>query len=97
MMIPGTAVSALAAFFVGNLLMSATGTPEGNLLTSSGIAGWISWIVVVLLMLSAPLAGVILAVLARREGDHNRSTVALSVNAVFVAGIIFTSVANLFA
>ena len=47
LMIPGTALGALAAFLVGSLLMRATGTPDGNLLTSSGIAGWISWVAVV--------------------------------------------------
>ena len=96
LMIPGTALGALAAFVVGSLLMRATGTSEGELLTSSGIAGWISWVAVVALVMCAPLAGVVLAVRARRVGAGHRSTVALVLNAVVVTGIIIVSVGNVF-
>ncbi len=95
-MIPGTAVSALAAFFVGTALMHATGTPEGKLLTSAGFAGWVSWVVVTLLMVSAPLVGVVVAVLARREGGDNRSIVALYGNALLVFVLAFGAIGNLF-
>ena len=94
-MIPATAVSSLVALVVGTMLMNATGTPEGHLLTSSGVGGWLSWAFVLLIMMSAPLAGVILALLARHDGGEGRTTLALTVNGVLAAGIALTSVANL--
>jgi hypothetical protein len=70
-MIPATAISVVAAVLLGNALMNATGTPEGELLISAGFAGWLAWIAVTLTMLSAPLMGVLLGLLARRpDGDH---------------------------
>jgi hypothetical protein len=94
-MIPATAVSSLVALVVGTALMNATGTPEGQLLTSSGLGGWLSWVFVLLIMMSAPLAGVVLALVARRVGGESRTTLALTVNGVLAAGIALTSVANL--
>jgi len=95
-MIPATVLSLLMAFIVGNALMHATGTPEGTLLTSKGVAGWISWFVVLVVLLSAPLAGVLLAVVARREGGADRARLALVINAVLAGYLLISSVANLF-
>ena len=95
-MIPATLLSMLAGFVVGTALMHATGTPEGALLTSRGVAGWISWIVVLLVLLSAPLAGVILAVAARREGGTDRTRMALVINAVLAGYLFVSAVLNLF-
>ena len=75
--------------------MHATGTPEGQLLTSSGVGGWLSWVLVIVIMISAPLSGVVLALLARRVGGEGRTTLALVVNGVLAAGIAATSVGNL--
>ena len=94
-MIPATAVSSLIALVVGTTLMHATGTPEGQLLTSSGVGGWLSWVLVIVIMISAPLSGVVLALLARRVGGEGRTTLALVVNGVLAAGIAATSVGNL--
>jgi len=91
-MIPGTGLSLLAAYFVGIGLMHATGTPEGELLTSSGFAGWVSWAVVTAIMVSAPTAGTILALRARREGSDNRSTLAFWVNALLLAGFVIPAI-----
>ena len=93
-MIPTTALSVLVAFIVGNLLMHATGTPEGALLTSSGFAGWVSWVVVLLLMISAPLAGVVMAVVARRHDRGRRSSIALYVNGLLLLWFLLSSIAN---
>ena len=94
-MIPATAVSSLIALVVGTTLMHATGTPEGQLLTSSGVGGWLSWALVIVIMISAPLSGVVLALLARRVGGERRTTLAFVVNGVLAAGIAATSVGNL--
>jgi hypothetical protein len=85
----------VAAFFVGNALMSATGTPEGLLLTSSGIAGKAAWVFVNLVLLSAPIAGVCLALLARRRGGSPRATTALVINSGIGAYLTLAAVANL--
>ena len=95
-MIPGTAVSLLLGFAVGTALMHATGTPEGQLLTSAGAAGWLSWFVVLLVMVSAPSAGLILALAARRTGGTARTSLALTINAVLVVYFVVSAVANLF-
>lgn len=96
LMIPATALSMLAAFFVGTALMHATGTPEGALLTSKGVAGWISWFAVNLVSLSAPLTGIFFALAARREGDTDRSRLALMINALLGGFMIVSAVVNLF-
>lgn len=91
-MIPGTGLSLLAAYFAGIGLMHATGTPEGELLTSSGFAGWVSWVVVTALMASAPATGTILARKARREVSDKRTTLAFRVNALLLAGFVIPAI-----
>lgn len=94
-MVPGTLLSMVAAFFVGNALMSVTGTPEGRLLTSRGIAGMAAWVFVNLVALSAPIAGICLALLARRRGGSPRATTALVINSGIVVYLALAAVANL--
>jgi hypothetical protein len=91
-MIPGTGLSLLVASLVGIGLMHATGTPEGELLTSSGFAGWVSWAVVTVLMVSAPTAGTVLSLRARREGGAKRSNLAFWVNALLLAGFVIPAI-----
>lgn len=91
-MIPGTGLSLLAAYFVGIGLMHATGTPEGELLTSSGFAGWASWAFVTAIMVSAPTAGTILALKARRRGSDSRSALVFWVNALLLAGLVIPAI-----
>ena len=95
-MIPASLVSAVLAFVLGTLLMTATGTPEGALLTSAGLGGWLAWAAVLLTFLSAPVAGVVLAILARRSGGGSSATVALVVNGCVAAYFAVSAVGNLF-
>ncbi|MFC6239562.1 hypothetical protein [Longivirga aurantiaca] len=95
-MIPASVVSAVLAFVLGAVLMAATGTPEGALLTSAGLEGWLAWFAVLLTFLSAPVAGVVLAVLARRSGGGGRAILALVVNGCIAAYFVVSAVGNLF-
>lgn len=95
-MIPASVVSAVLAFLLGALLMAATGTPEGALLTSAGLVGWLAWFAVMLTFLSAPVAGVVLAVLARRSGGDGKAILALVVNGCIAAYFALSAVGNLF-
>ncbi|MDE3065666.1 MAG: hypothetical protein KGJ36_08340 [Acidobacteriota bacterium] len=96
-MIPATLLGAVVAYVVGNLLMHATGTPEGALLTSSGLAGWVSWVAVLVLMMSAPIAGVVLALVGRRRQRSRRSDAALVVNAAIGGWFLVSAIANVVA
>jgi hypothetical protein len=95
-MIPATAISVVAAVLLGNVLMTATGTPEGELLISAGFAGWLAWIAVTLIMLSAPSMGVLLGLLARRRPDgDSRATMALVVNAAIAVALAGAAILGL--
>jgi len=94
-MIPATAISVVAAVLLGNALMNATGTPEGELLISAGFAGWLAWIAVTLTMLSAPLMGVLLGLLARRPDGDSRATMALVINAAIAVALAGSAILGL--
>lgn len=93
-MIPATALGVLAAVLLGNALMAATGTAEGELLTSAGLAGWCASFAVTLTMLAAPLAGVLLGLLARRKGGTS-ATAPMLVNAAIAGAFALSAVGNL--
>lgn len=95
-MIPASVVSAVLAVILGTVLMAATGTPEGALLVSAGFEGWLAWIAVTATMLSAPVAGVVLGVLARRRGGGSGATVALVINGCIATYFAVTAVGSLF-
>ena len=95
-MIPATVISVVAAVLLGNVIMTATGTPEGELLISAGFAGWLAWIAVTLIMLSAPLMGVLLGLLARRRPDgDSKATIALVVNAAIAVALAGSAILGL--
>jgi hypothetical protein len=94
-MIPATAIGVVAAVLLGNALMTATGTPEGELLISAGFAGWLAWIAVTLIMLSAPLVGVLLGLLARRPDGDSRATMALVINAAIAVALAGSAILGL--
>jgi len=94
-MIPATAISVVAAVLLGDALMTATGTPEGELLISAGFSGWLAWIAVTLTMLSAPLLGVLLGLLARRPDGDSRATVALTLNAAISVALLGSAILSL--
>ena len=94
-MIPATVLSVLAAVALGNALASATGTPEGGLLISAGFTGWLAWIAVTLTMLTAPLAGVLLGLVARRPDGDSRAIVALTINATIAVALAGSAILGL--
>lgn len=94
-MVPATALSMVAAFLLGNALMAANGTPEGELLISAGPTGWLAWLAVTLTMLSAPLIGTLLGYLARRADGGGATTAALVVNAAIVVALGASALLNI--
>lgn len=85
----------LAAYAVGTGLMALLDVAEGELLISAGPVGWVAALAVLTLMVAPAVVGVVLARRARRAGGGRAARAALVVNAVLLAWLTFSSLAQL--
>jgi hypothetical protein len=97
MMLPATVVTFVAAYFVGTLMTGALDLAEGEMLSSAGLLGWTTAVLVMLLMVFPLVVGVVLARLAVRRGEGSRAVAPLVVNAVLLGYLVLSQVIQLVA
>lgn len=95
LMLPGTVISSVAAFVVGTLLMAALDVPEGGLLPSAGVRGWLAAVLVGAIMLVPVGCGVVFALRAVRCGGGRAARVALTLNGLVLGWLLAIQVAQL--
>lgn len=95
LMLPAAAGALVLGEVVGSLLMRLLGVPEGEVLSSAGVRGWLAGALVVLVSISPLAAGVLLADRALRYGIPGRSWIALLVNAVVLVFLLVAQVLQL--
>ena len=89
LMVPGTAVALLAAAAVGTFLQVAVfDLEEQESIGHAGVRGYIAGLFLLALMTLPALAGIILAIRARRLGEGRRGTAGLVVNVLLVAYLV---------
>lgn len=91
LMLPLFVVAFFVTSFVGEyVVLDLLGLPEGSLfLMEEGIAGWVTEIVFVLLLVAAPVAGVWFAVRALRDQGRWPAWTGLVLNALLVLFVAY--------
>lgn len=87
-MVPATLLGAGLGYAVGTAFMARLGVPEGQVLSSAGIVGWLAATVVLAVMAAAPVAGVAFGVAAVRRGGGQVAAVAAWVNGLIVIVLV---------
>jgi hypothetical protein len=83
------------AFALGSILMSLLDVPEGELLSTAGALGWLAALLVLAVEVIPLVAGVTLALRARRLGAGPSANAPLTVHAVLLAGLLTTQLLQL--
>ena len=94
-MLPMLVVSFALAYGSGTLLMRALGVPEGAILTTAGVAGWLAALLVLAVAASPLLAGVLLARRALRQGAGRAALVPLFLNCLLLAWLLLSTLLQL--
>jgi hypothetical protein len=95
LMLPGTIISSGVAFVVGTALMAALDVPDGALLPSAGVRGWLAAAVVGAIMLMPVGCGVVLALKAVRCGGGTAARVALTLDGLVFGWMLAIQLAQL--
>jgi hypothetical protein len=94
-MVPAVLVSYLLAFAVGTVLMGALDVPEGKLITTAGVAGWVAGVCVLGIGVVPSIAGSALARRALRSGGGAWARAALVVNVLLLCYFAVVSLAQM--
>jgi hypothetical protein len=95
LMIPAAFAMYLPAFLVGTALQSALGLAEDEKLREAGAAGVAGGVFLIVIMLAAPVAGVVLGVRARRLGERRLGALGLAGNVAIAAFVLFVNLVGL--
>jgi len=90
-MLPLLVVSLALAYGGGTLLMRALDVPEGELLTTAGLAGWLAALLVLAVSVAPLVAGVLLARRAVQQGAGRAGLVPLFVNGLLLAWLLLSA------
>lgn len=84
LLLPSLAV----AYLLGTALMGALGVAEGELLTAAGGPGWLAAVVVLVIEVLPLVAGVLLALRARRRGGGAKASGPLLVDGLVLGYLL---------
>jgi len=90
-MLPLLVPSFVLAYGAGTLLMHALGVPETDLLSTTGVAGWLAALLVLAVAVAPLAAGVLLARRALRVGAGRAALVPLFVNGLLLAWLLLST------
>ncbi|MGF1663132.1 MAG: hypothetical protein ACFCVG_11825 [Kineosporiaceae bacterium] len=92
-MVPSLVASYVIAYLLGVLLTILLDVPEGELLSTAGVRGRLAAVLVLVVMVIPPVAGVVLAARALRGGAPARAP--LAVNGVLLLYLLVVSITQL--